>query len=63
MLEIWTYVGFKMVVTHFVTQFTHVSRHFGVNSRKQKQMFIKNCLKTWSQIRKKKGSMCSQIFF
>ena len=33
MLEIWTYMGVKMAVTHFVTQFTDVSRHFGVSSR------------------------------
>ena len=36
MLEIWTSVGVKMAVTHFVTQFTHVSRHFEVYSRKEK---------------------------
>ena len=28
----------KMAATHFVTQFTHVSRHFGVYSNKQKKM-------------------------
>ena len=42
-----------MVVTHFVAQFTHVSRHFGVNNKKKKMK--KNSLgttvlKMWSQI-------------
>ena len=32
--------GVKMAVTHFVTHFTHVSRHFGVYCRKQN----KKCL-------------------
>ena len=32
----------KMAVTHFVTHFTHVSRHFRVKSRKKGKM--------WSQI-------------
>ena len=42
MLEIWTFIGVKMAVMHFVTQFTHVSRHFGV-FRKQKKIFRENC--------------------
>ena len=32
-----------MAVTLFVTQFTQVSRHFWVNSRKQKEMVRENC--------------------
>ena len=43
MLEIWTFMGVKMAVTHFVRHFTHVSRHFGVHCRKQKKLFRKNC--------------------
>ena len=31
-----------MAVTHFVTQIMHVSRHFGVYSRKQKKLFREN---------------------
>ena len=34
--------GVKMAVTHFVMQFTHVSRHFWVYSR-EKKMFRENC--------------------
>ena len=30
----------KMAVTHFVAQFTHVSRHFGVYSRKKKYIYV-----------------------
>ena len=32
-----------MAVTHFLTQFTHVSRHFGAYSRKQTKLFRENC--------------------
>ena len=40
-----------MAVTHFVTQFTHVSRHFGVYSRKQnKKCLGKTVLIMWFQI-------------
>ena len=35
--------GAKMAVMHFVTQFTHVSIHFGVYSRKQQILFRENC--------------------
>ena len=46
MLEIGTFMGVKMAVTHFVTQFTHVSRHFEVYRRKQKNKKIReNCFK------------------
>ena len=44
-----------MAVTHFVTQFTHVSRNFGHYSRKQKKYLGKTGLKMWSQIYKKNG--------
>ena len=30
--------GVKMAVTHFVTQITHVSSHFGVQNRKKKNL-------------------------
>ena len=40
----------KMAVTHFVTQFTHVSRHFGLYNRKQNKKYLG---KMWSQICKK----------
>ena len=34
-----------MVVTHFVTQYTHVCRNLGVNCRKQKK-FRDNCFES-----------------
>ena len=41
MLEIWTTMG---SATHFVTQFTHVSKQFGVYRRKQEEKKIReNC--------------------
>ena len=40
-----------MSVTHFMTQFTQVSRHFLVNNRKQtKKGLGKTILKMWFQI-------------
>ena len=46
MPEIWTFMGVKMAVTHFVTHFTHVSRHSGIYCRKQqKKLFRENCFK------------------
>ena len=39
-----------MAVTHLVTQFTQVSTHFGVYSRKQTKLFWKTLLKIWSRI-------------
>ena len=50
MLEIWTFLGVKKAVTHFVAQFTHVSKHFGAYSKKQKNYLGKTVLKMWSQI-------------
>ena len=41
MLETWTFMGVKMAVMHFVTHFTHVSRHFGVYCKKK--LFMENC--------------------
>ena len=32
-----------MAVTHFVTNSTHVFRHFGVYCRKQKKLLRENC--------------------
>ena len=50
----------KMAVTHFVTRFTHVPRHFGVYCRKQiKQMFRENCFEIVVSD-KKKWPMCPQ---
>ena len=43
-----------MAVTHFVTQFTHISRHFGVYSRKQKKMVRANCFESVVSDLKKK---------
>ena len=37
--------GVKKVVTHFVTQFTHVPKHFGVYGRKPKKIVRENCFK------------------
>ena len=49
-------MGVKMAVTHFVTHFTHVSRHFGVYSRIQKKNCLgKTVLKIWSQMLQKNG--------
>ena len=45
-----------MAITHFLTQFTHVSRHFGVNSRKQKKWVGKTVLK-------KRFQICEKIAF
>ena len=42
--------GVKMAIAHFVMQFTHVSRHFGVYSRKQKNSLGRTVLNMWSQI-------------
>ena len=42
--------GVKMAVTHFVTHFTHVSRHLGVYCRKQKNCWGKTVMKLWSQM-------------
>ena len=42
--------GYTFAVTQFVTQFTHVSRHPRVSSRKQKKNSLgKTVLKMWSQ--------------
>ena len=35
-----------MAVLHFVTQFTHVFRYFGVYCRKQRQKFRENCFES-----------------
>ena len=43
-----------MSVMHFVTQFTQVSRHFLVYSRKSKKKLGKTVWKMWSQICEKK---------
>ena len=40
--------GVKMAVTHFVTQVTHVSRHYGVYNKKQKKWLGIIVLKMWS---------------
>ena len=42
----------KMSITHFVTQFSHVSRHFGVYNRKQKKIVRESCFKNWCHIKK-----------
>ena len=44
MLEIWTFMGDKMAVTHFVKQFTQISRkkvqkHFFLIDRKTMKTF------------------------
>ena len=43
---------------HFVTQFTQVSRHFLVYSRKSKKKLGKTVWKMWSQICEKKNGLC-----
>ena len=47
--------GVKRAVTHFVTHFTHVSRHFGVYCTKQKKYLEKTGLKMLSQMLTKNG--------
>ena len=43
-LKLYVFKRLKLkTVTHFVTQFSHVSKHFGVYSRKQKKIFRENC--------------------
>ena len=54
MLEIRTFMGVKMAVTHFVTPLTHVSRHFGVYSKKQTKLFRENCFESVVSDLKKK---------
>ena len=44
-----------MAVRHFVTNFTYVSRHFGVYCRKEEEKIVKTVLKMWSQMFKKNG--------
>ena len=51
MLEIWTVMGVKMAVTHFVTQ-------FGVHSRKLKKIFRENCLENVVSDLKEKWPTC-----
>ena len=55
MLEVWIFMGVKMAVTHFVTHFTHVSRHFGVYCKNNKNCWGKTVLKMWSQNLTKNG--------
>ena len=47
-----------MAVTHFVTQFTYVSRHVGVYCRKQKKLFRENWFENVVSDLKKKWLMC-----
>ena len=52
----------KKAVTHFVTQFTHVSKYFGVYSRKLKKIFRENCFENLvSDL--KKNVLCPQNYF
>ena len=41
MLEIWTFMGYILAITNFLTQFTHVFRLFSL---------VKTVLKIWSPI-------------
>ena len=44
-----------MAITNFVTQFTHVSRHFDVDCRKKnKKLFRENCIENGVSDLKKK---------
>ena len=53
-----------MAVTHFVTHFTHVSRHFGVYSRKQQKRFKENCFENKvSDVNKNGLKVHKAIFF
>ena len=58
MLEIWTSRG-KLAITHFVTQLTHVSRHFRARNRKQKKTFQENCFENVVSEIHKKEWFCS----
>ena len=51
MPEIWTLKGGNLPVTHFVAQFTHISRHLRAWNRrkKEKKKYGKTVLKIWSQ--------------
>ena len=44
-----------MATTHFVTRFTHVSRHFWVYCREQKKVFRENCFANVVSDLKKNG--------
>ena len=47
--------GYILAVTHFVTQFTHILRHFIVQYKKQNKFFWENCFGNMvSEIHKKK---------
>ena len=52
-----------MAVTHFVTHFTHVSRHFGVKCRKQKKMFREKCFENVVSYVNKKLLKSPQNYF
>ena len=51
----------KMAVTHFVTQFTQVLRHFGVYSSKQKQLFRETVFKFGLILVKKMVSVSTKL--
>ena len=46
-----------LAVTHFVTQFTHVSKHFGVKNTKKNR---ENCFKNVVSEIYKKNEFCPQ---
>ena len=50
---------------HFVSQFAHVSRHFGVYtySRKQEKYLGKTVLRMWSQIKRKISYVSTKLLF
>ena len=55
--------GVKKAVTHFVTQFTHVSKHFGVYSRKQRKDIWRKMFSKCGLRFKEKCHMCQQNYF
>ena len=54
--------GFFLAFMHFVRQFTHVSRHFRVFSRKQKKLFRENCFENLVSDLTEKLPICPQIY-
>ena len=53
--------GYILAVLHFVTQFSHVSRHPRVKNKKQNFFFDKTVLKMVSQICGKKINVSTKV--
>ena len=52
-----------MAFTHFVTQFTHVSRHSRVKNENKTKKFRENCFENEVSDLSRKKCMCPQNYF